>query len=336
MEESNQLSSAGGDFDELEVIQLIPVIIEQLRQGHVTEMEQETLSKIFGDLWPVMVTEAERSKDNEMNPLLRTILDSEEVRHTKRDIAKQIGNDIYKNSVRRVYRGDNSDDSVKAQRPYIAMDDERRLLSPSERLLRMVAAIVHKANAMERTARKIKQQRKKMIRKQQRKTNANPLGILTVEGQPKRRFVDKIFGMNRIKRSLIRLSTDLTDMRTFVDQINHSESDYSDENEQETDEQFVNVNSSGQDQDENEIDDYLNDDYYYDDEEEEDDDIDADSQSLHFQPRSNNIFDDYESGSVREFIELARQRDRRQHHGESEEVDDDDDDYSLDSMEFEA
>lgn len=281
-----------------------------------------------------MVDEAGRPKGGEINPLLRTILESEEVRQTKRDIAKQIGNDIYKNSVRRVYRG-NNDESKAERRPYISLDDDSRLLSPSERLLRMVAAIVHKANAMERTARKIKQQKKKMMRKQQRKTTAatmNPLGILTVDEQPKQRFVDKIFGMNRIKRSLIRLGTDLDDMRSFVDQINHR----SDEDSAETtdEEQHVSSSSSSE-QDEIEIDDYLNDDdYYYDDEEEQEDG--NNSQSLHYQPRpSNNIFDDYEDGSIMEFIELARQRDRReqQMHETSDEVDDDDD-YSLENHEW--
>lgn len=261
-----------------------------------------------------MVDEAERSKDVVMNPLLRTILESEEVRLSKRDIAKQIGGDIYKNSIRRVYQG-KSNDNVKAQRPYISLDDDRRLLSPSERLLRMVAAIVHKANAMERTARKIKQQKKKMFRK--RKNNVKPLGIVTVEEQPKQRFVDKIFGLNRIKRSVIKLSTDLSDMRAFVDQINHSDNDYTETEDEE------------QNQDEEEIDDYLNDDYYYDDDD-ENNRIDSQS-SLQLQPRyTTNFDDDYESGSVREFIELARQRDRRHKNlvhmnEESDEVDDYDD-----------
>lgn len=300
MSESNQLSETRG-FDELEVVQLIPVIIEQLKQGHVTEVERLALEKIFGDLWPVISNEAKRPKSEEMNPLLRTILRSEEVKLTKRDITQQIDNDIYKNSVRRVYRGDDS----KAQRPYIAMDDDRRLLSPSERLLRMVAAIVHKTNAKERTEKKIKQQKKRMLRKQMKmsKKEKNPLGIVTVE--PKQRFIDKIFGMNRIKRSLIKLSTDLTDMRAFIDQINQSDEDYEGEEE---DEQTNNVAQEPEEY----FDDYLNDDYYYDDDEDDYQINNFNSQSSSYQPRfTNNIFDDYEGGSVREFIELAKQRDRR-------------------------
>jgi hypothetical protein len=299
MSESNQLSETRG-FDELEVVQLIPVIIEQLRQGHVTDDEKLALEKIFGDLWQVILDEAKRQKNDEMNPLLRTILQSEEVKLTKRDIKQQIDNDIYKNSIRRVYRGDDS----KTQRPYIAMDDERRILSPSERLLRMIAAIVHKTNAMERTAKKIKQQKKKILRKQMKmkkeKNPKNPLGIITID-PPKQKFIDKIFGMNRIKRSLVQLNTDLTDMRAFIDQINQSDEDY------EEDEQNHNDNAV---EEEDELDDYLNDDddYYYDDEDDNEDDFQIDNLNSRY---SNNIFDEYEGGSVREFIELAKQRDRR-------------------------
>uniref|UniRef100_A0A182IKZ7 Uncharacterized protein n=1 Tax=Anopheles atroparvus TaxID=41427 RepID=A0A182IKZ7_ANOAO len=43
-----------------EMVALMPVIVEQLREGNVTPEEQQTLAEIFGQLWPVMVAEADR------------------------------------------------------------------------------------------------------------------------------------------------------------------------------------------------------------------------------------------------------------------------------------
>ncbi|KFB49992.1 hypothetical protein ZHAS_00018032 [Anopheles sinensis] len=43
-----------------EMVALVPVIVEQLRVGNVTPEEEETLAEIFGELWPLMVAEADR------------------------------------------------------------------------------------------------------------------------------------------------------------------------------------------------------------------------------------------------------------------------------------
>lgn len=268
-------------FDELQVIQLIPVIVEQLKQGHVSAGEQVALEKIFGDLWPLLLVEASRVEGEDMNPLLRTLIQSEEVRLSKRDITKQIGNDIYKNSLRRVYRGEDED----AAKPYISLDDDRKRLSPAERLLKMVAAIVHKANAAERAQAKLRHKQK---RKNLRKKAKNPLGIVTVE--PRQRFMDRIFSINRAKRSIVKFTTDLEEMRSLLDQVNRDEDD---------------------EEDETEIDHM--DDYYYDDEDYQispDTDYGPFNQLDWGSKRSYN--DDYENGSVNEFIQLAKQRDRRE------------------------
>lgn len=271
-------------FDELEVIRLIPVIIEQLRLGRVTAGETSALEKVFGNLWPLMVSEGERDVGGlePMNPLLRTVLNSEEVRLAKRDIAAQIGNDIYKNSLRRVYRGETESKSPK---PYISLDDDRKLLSPSERLLNMVAAIVHKSNVAEKTrAKKVRQARKK---KQQRrpKKNQNPFGIVTVQ-KPKQRYVDRILSINRVKRSIIRFESDLEDMKAFLEHVNH-------ENESE----------DGETSTEDYMDDI--DDYDY-------QQLSTPESLLDNWYSSRGVYDDYEDGSVNEFINLARQRDRRE------------------------
>lgn len=301
-------------FDELEIIQLIPVIIEQLRRQHVSESEQLVLEKVFGDLWPILIAEASRKDDEEMNPVLRTIIESEEVRLAKRDIKKQIGNDIYKNSIRRVYRGS----SESSPKPYLALDDDRKLLSPSERLLKMVAAIVHKANEKRSSEARITRQKQK--RRNVRKKSGgkkHPLGIVSVE-KPRQRFVDRILSINRIKRSIVKFTTDLEDMKTFLEQVNQAS------NSEEGEEAEVDVGRISNEH----LDDYVDDDYYY-----YDDDYQMSPESgyplnkLSWSQR--NYFDDYESGSVNEFIQLAKQRDRREKSESFEDnyEDDDDDDY---------
>lgn len=279
------------------MIQLIPVIIGQLKQGHVSKSEEVALERIFGNLWPLLVVEARRVEGDEMNPLLKTILQSEEVRLSKRDITKQIGNDIFKNSVRRVYRGEDD----KAAKPYISLDDDRKFLSPSQRLLNMVAAIVHKSSITEKSKAKLRQQQKrKNLRK---KKQRNPLGIVTME-KPRQRFTDRIFSINRMKRSIVKFSSDLAEMKSLLEQVNQSNESEEEEVELELDEH----DSLGQQED------YMDDDYYYDDEPE--------LQSNTFARNKRNFFDDYENGSVNEFIQLAKQRDRREQSARHESLDD--------------
>lgn len=278
-------------FDELEVIQLIPVIIKQLREDRVTLSERDTLESIFGNLWPLMVAEAARNEnEGEMNPLLRTIFNSEEVRLAKRDITTQIGNDIYKNSIRRVYRGDDVSTS-----PYISLDSDRKLLSPSERLLNMVAAIVHKSNVAEKEQQLRKMKKMRHVRRRKGgERKKNPFGIVTVQKPKQQRFVDRILSANRMKRSLIKFSTDLDDMKALLAHVNH-------ENEH-------NFDSSVNNRHDN--------DDYMDDDDDEDYDIDyeepASSYSHDWYLRQRFYDDDYENGSVNEFVDRARQRDRRE------------------------
>ena len=296
--------SGNSRFDELEVIQLIPVIIEQLKAGHVSENERVSLEKIFGDLWALIVAEAERVEDEDINPLLKTILQSEEVRLSKRDITKQIGNDIFKNSVRRVYRGDER----KTPKPYISIDDDRKTMSPSQRLLSMVAAIVHKANVMEKEKLRLRQKEKRKMQK--KKTLKNPLGIVTVK-KPRHRFVDRILGINRMKRSLIKFGSDLADMRSLLEQVNQENYSEEDEEDEENDGSF------------SIDDDYVNDDYYYD----EDYQVSFDTSDYPLDESSRKLFDDYENGSVNEFIHLAKQRDRREQGNLDDSYEDEGDDY---------
>lgn len=298
------------------MIQLIPVIIEQLKKGNVVEEEKVALQKIFGDLWELIVIEANRvNSREEMNPLLKTLLQSEEVRLVKREIKKQIGNDIYKNSIRRIYRGDSKSNNVP--KPYIALDDDRKLLSPSERLLNMVAAIVHKTNVIEMAKSK---KRRNLRQKKKQANKKHPLGIVTVQ-KPRQKYLNRILNMNRMKRSLIKFGVNMHDMKALMDQVNHeNDSQEDNDNENEDDDDYdQDHNEKRHDESDYQNSDYYEDDYNYQEQERVEEIIPTDDSyedysidNFNMAYRRTNDGDDYENGSVVELINLAKQRDRRE------------------------
>jgi hypothetical protein len=138
---------------------------------------------------------------------------------------------------------------------------------------------------------------------------------VTVE-KPKQRYVDRILSINRMKRSLIKFENDLTDMKALLEYVNH-ENDLVDE------EETVESNQG------------LTDDYM-----DDEDDFDYDYQQLSTPETfyenwysSRGVYDEYEDGSVNEFINLARQRDRREKNTaeweESVELNEDEYDYDA-------
>lgn len=265
------------------VVQLIPVIIEQLKLGGVTPDESVTLSNIFGDLWEFIVEESKRDPREEMNPLLKTLLQSEEVRLMKREIKEEFGNDIQKNSVRKIYRGN----AQRASKTYIQMDDDKTLLSPSEQVLKMVAAIIHKANLEKKIAKARKHHNQKKKRQQ------NPLGIVTVRKPHKRHFrrANKKENINRIKRELVSLRVSMQEMMALLAQQTL-------ENESEED--------------------YQNDESY-----EEYQDYPMESTNYEANPYQHKLQDDYDDGSVYELIQIAEtHRLRRQKADNIQELDD--------------
>jgi hypothetical protein len=128
--------AASPKFDEIAILQLIPLIIEQLKCNQVTPADQEMLEQTFGDLWPLMADEATRKTNEPMNVLLKSLLLSKEVRFAKRDITKSITNDVRNNEIQQVYQ------PVARSKMRIVFDEQKQ--SPAERILKMAAAIIHK------------------------------------------------------------------------------------------------------------------------------------------------------------------------------------------------
>lgn len=116
---------------------MIPIIIEQIKLGKVTELEKQTLSGIFGDLWTIIDDEVNRSADDEMNPILVSLLQSRVLRMKKREINRDFTNDINGNSVKTIKIHET--DSVPLR---INLNLEETL-PPSQRILRTAAAVIH-------------------------------------------------------------------------------------------------------------------------------------------------------------------------------------------------
>lgn len=151
-------------FNEMEVLELVPVIIEQKRKGNVSPAEEMTLKEIFGDLWIVIEEEVNRSENDEMNPILKALLQSHDLRlkralmqhqqqqlepmhqrerqqqrHQRKQVQEEQGlevgegNDIFRNSV----------DRVRVTRwPKSFIEVNAAELSPQQRLIRHAAFLI--------------------------------------------------------------------------------------------------------------------------------------------------------------------------------------------------
>ncbi|GAB0099459.1 hypothetical protein DMENIID0001_153190 [Sergentomyia squamirostris] len=70
------------DVDEVEILKLIPMIVEELKRDQVTREEKIMLRNIYGEIWPLVEEEARRSNQRAMHPILRAIFNSRELQMT--------------------------------------------------------------------------------------------------------------------------------------------------------------------------------------------------------------------------------------------------------------
>lgn len=73
---SDDLESSLVDRYQPDMQQLVPLIVEQLRLGNISEQEQETLARIFEDTWPLMVEEATRTDDRRIDAQMQGIVEN--------------------------------------------------------------------------------------------------------------------------------------------------------------------------------------------------------------------------------------------------------------------
>lgn len=133
-----------------------------MKQGVVTDMEKATLSQIFGDLWSIIVDETNRKAGDEISPVLKALLQSREMRLSKREIRNEYQNDIQGNSVNLVRTPDIEDGPLRIQ---LSLNE---FLPPSQRLMRAAALLIQRSY-MEDNAMRINRRRKNKNRR--RKSN---------------------------------------------------------------------------------------------------------------------------------------------------------------------
>lgn len=132
----SKLSFSSPVLDELEVLQLIPVTIKQLRQDKLLAEEREALEKIFGNIWELITEDIRREKHEPRNEILSVLLNSREIRLGKQEIRHLLDNDIQGNSIQLVFnRG-------KTKPIQLSHDIT---VGPPQRLLHMAAAVIQKA-----------------------------------------------------------------------------------------------------------------------------------------------------------------------------------------------
>lgn len=160
-----QSSSSAVQFNELDVLQLIPVIIKKLKERSINEPDQKILKTIYGVLWQLIAEEAERADTEAMNPVLKELLNAQQIQLEKRQ-NRQYENDVERNTVQRIVRGD---DKIKPRAPVPAAAAIRLMklkmrkdISPAQRLLKFSALLIH-----ESVVRKQQQQKEQQQQQQQ-------------------------------------------------------------------------------------------------------------------------------------------------------------------------
>lgn len=130
---------------ELEYVLRIPKVIKQLRERKLSKMDLKRLGKVYGDLWPLIIGEASRKKNRNMNEIIAILLNAPKLRVNKPNsylLKKRYENDIESNTINlRKY-------FLKRRKPMSARLQELRLktnLTPAERLLKVVALLVRES-----------------------------------------------------------------------------------------------------------------------------------------------------------------------------------------------
>lgn len=214
--EVQQVEDSDNEFNDLEVLQLIPIIVEQLRQGSVTEHEKDVLKSIFGELWSVVSAEAERKESDPVNSLLQVLYDSNEMKSNKRN--SRFSNDVELNTI-----------ELKKSKSTSSK------LSPADQLLHRIWSITSESILKQNNAEK--EARYKMNKNQRKKLRRGPTNfktdfeIDTFPEKPNRRY-KRISTHNRKKRSFhITKSDDLAEMKALVKYLNAQDNnDTSEEN----------------------------------------------------------------------------------------------------------
>lgn len=133
------------EFNEMEVIQLVPVIINHLKANQFSETDRAILQKIFGCLFQLMTEESVRGHDEPINPVLHELLLALRHRSSQSD-----DNDVEHNTVKRI-----SDRKSMKKNPLFFAENaikkhNRDTMSPPQRMLKFAALLIHESIRLRR------------------------------------------------------------------------------------------------------------------------------------------------------------------------------------------
>lgn len=130
----------GSQFDEVEALQLIPVIIDQAEDRRISETDQAALAKVYGPIWKLITDEADRRRNRKREP--HTLMDG-----VLRAILRAQENKKYSNQHALNRRSSADSATSKGFEPFashlaINWDKKNRKVEPSQRILRMAAVLI--------------------------------------------------------------------------------------------------------------------------------------------------------------------------------------------------
>lgn len=142
-------------FNELEMLQLIPVIIGELQARRIDDADQQMLHSVFGSLWQLMVDEAERrqrrraarsmdgssSREDErqqppIDPVLKSILRAQRDHEVMQEQA------YIRNSLVRGSSGSIDEHGMSAKLAKL-WNEQNGNVEPSQRILKLAAVLIH-------------------------------------------------------------------------------------------------------------------------------------------------------------------------------------------------
>lgn len=114
---------------------MIPTVIKKLQANKLSEYDQNLLHTTYGDLWQLIVKEAKRPAGDDVNPILKSLI---EARETHRS-SVEMGNDVEKNSLQKVLR---RRDQIPARLVTLRLSES---IPPAQRLLKVAAILIREA-----------------------------------------------------------------------------------------------------------------------------------------------------------------------------------------------
>lgn len=276
------------EFNELEIIQLIPLIIDQIKLNRITKPEYQILRHVFGSLFHLIVEESHRRTNEPMNPVLQSLLSAQKYR------VHRFTNDIHKNTMDTIMEKYDIDDNDKIAMK-LAMHINRKL-SPSQRILTAAALLIHENgrksqdNRLEPTN---NEKTKRVGQSPPTRDDHSEKALLSLE-------LLQANGSKRSKRSTVFDSLSDEQMKVLQELIDNDDKEYSDEYY----DQLADLNSKRTD----DIDTVTYQDYAFDVTAMEADDDDEFLRSMYGNRQSN----DYsEYGTISELLQLAAKHNLR-------------------------